>query len=53
MNRKMSLHHSLDLVAAVIAFAAILGVLQTFIIGKHFTIPTMILFFAVLFGNLA
>ena len=53
MNRKISLHHSLDLVAAIIAFVATLGVLQTFIIGKHFIIPTMILFFAVLFGNLA
>ena len=29
------------------------GVLQTFIIGKHFIIPTMILFVGVLFGNLA
>ena len=53
MNKKISLHHSLDLVAALIAFVAVLGVLQTFIIGKHFIIPTMILFFAVLFGNLA
>jgi hypothetical protein len=53
MNRKISLHHSLDLVAVIIAFVATLGVLQTFIIGKHFIIPTMILFFAVLFGNLA
>jgi hypothetical protein len=53
MNKKMSLHHSLDLIAALVAVAAVLGVVQTFVIGKHFIIPTMILFFAVLFGNLA
>lgn len=27
--------------------------MQSFIIGRHFVIPTMILFLAVLFGNLA
>ena len=53
MNKKVSLQHSLDLIAAIVAFVAFLGVLQTFIIGKHFIIPTMILFFGVLFGNLA
>jgi hypothetical protein len=53
MNKKISLHHSLDLLAALATGAAVLGVVQTFIIGKHFIIPTMILFFAVLFGNLA
>lgn len=53
MNGKISLHHSLDLLAAVLAGVAVLGVLQSFLIGKHFIIPTMILFFAVLFGNLA
>ena len=53
MNKKVSLQHSLDLIAAIVASVAFLGVLQTFIIGKHFIIPTMILFFGVLFGNLA
>jgi len=53
MKNLFSLKHSLDLVAAMIAIAALLGVLQTFIIGRHFVIPTMLLVLAVLFGNLA
>ena len=53
MNKKLSLQPSFDLIAATIALVAFLGVLQTFIIGKHFIIPTMALFFCVLFGNLA
>lgn len=53
MKVKLSLHHSLDLVALVISGIAFLGVLQTFVIGKHFIIPTIILVFTVLFGNLA
>lgn len=53
MKNLFSLKHSLDLAAAIIAIAALLGVLQTFIIGRHFVIPTMLLVSAVLFGNLA
>ena len=53
MKNLFSLKCSLELVAAVISLVAILGVLQTFIIGKHFVIPTMILIIAVLFGNLS
>ena len=53
MKKLFSLKHSLDLLASVIASAALLGVLQTFIIGKHFVIPTMVLVLAILFGNLA
>ena len=53
MKKLFSLKHSLDLLASVIAVAALLGVLQTFIIGKHFVIPTMVLVLAILFGNLA
>ena len=53
MKNLLSLKHSLDLLAAIIAIAALLGVLQTFIIGKHFVIPTMVLVLAVFFGNLA
>jgi len=53
MRNLFSLKHSLELIAAIIAIAALLGVLQTFIIGKHFVIPTMILALAVFFGNLA
>lgn len=53
MKNLFSLKHSLDLIAAVIAVAALLGVLQTFAIGKHFVIPTMVLALAVFFANLA
>ena len=53
MKKLFSLENSLEAIAALIALGAMLGVLQTFIIGKHFVIPTMILVFAVLFGNLA
>lgn len=53
MNGKFSWQHSFDLIAALIAIFGVLGVLQTFIIGKHYLIPTMLLFWTVLFGNLA
>ena len=53
MKDRFSLENVLDIAAAVIALAAIAGVLQTFVIGKHYVIPTMILFLAVVFGNLA
>lgn len=53
MNNKLSLNYSLELVAVLIAAVALLGVLQSFIIGKHYVIPTMFLTMAVLFGNLA
>ena len=53
MIRKLSLKYSMELVATIFAVLAMLGVVQTFIIGKHFIIPTMILTVAVLLGNLA
>lgn len=53
MKNAFSLKNSLDLIAALIAVVAALAVLQTFVIGKHYLIPTMILFWGVLFGNLA
>ena len=53
MKKIFSLKHSLDFLAAIIAAVALLGVLQTFIIGKHFIIPTLVLALAILFGNLA
>ena len=53
MKNLFSLKHSLDLLAVIVAIAALLGVLQSFIIGKHFVIPTMVLVLAVFFGNLA
>ncbi len=53
MKNLFSMENSLELVATLITIGALLGVLQTFIIGKHFVIPTMILFLAIVFGNLA
>jgi hypothetical protein len=53
MKKLFSLKHSLDLLAVIVAIAALLGVIQTFIIGKHFVIPTMVLVLVVVFGNLA
>ena len=53
MKKALSLEHSLDTVAALLALAAITGVLQSFIIGKHYIIPTGFLLVAILFGNLA
>ncbi len=53
MRKLFSLKHSLELVAVIVAIIALLGVLQTFIIGRHFVIPTLILVLAVFFGNLA
>ena len=43
----------MELVAAILAALAALAVLHTFVIGRHFIIPTMILVIAVLLGNLA
>lgn len=53
MKSKLSLEYSMELVAAVLAALAALAVLQTFVIGRHFIIPTMILTIAILLGNLA
>ncbi len=53
MKELFSLKHSLELLAVLITITALLGVLQTFVIGKHFIYPTIILVLAVFFGNLA
>ena len=53
MKKLFSAENSLEAIAALFAVAAGLGVLQTFIIGKHFVIPTMVLLLTVFFGNLA
>ena len=50
--RLFSAKNTLEVVAALFAILAALGVLQTFIIGRHFVIPTMVLFLAIVFGNL-
>jgi len=53
MIKKISLKHGVDWLLALCAFIAFLAVLQTFLIGKHYIIPTGLLVVAVLFGNLA
>lgn len=54
MSRKwFSLQYSLETVAAILAIAGLAGVLQTFIFGRHFVIPTLILASTILFANLA
>ena len=53
MKRLLSLKYTFDHLAALVAAGAVIGVVQTFVIGKHYLIPTMILVLAVLFGNLA
>jgi hypothetical protein len=51
--KKMTLSYGLDWLMAVFALLASLAVLQTFIIGKHFIIPTVLLVVTVFIGNLA
>ncbi|MFT2092783.1 hypothetical protein [Paraglaciecola sp. 2405UD69-4] len=51
--KKLSLTHSLDWLMALCSLAGFLAVLQTFIIGKHYIIPTILLTLTVLMGNLA
>lgn len=53
MNIKPSLQNSLDWFMALLALLSGLAVLQTFIIGKHYIIPTVLLVLTVIFGNLA
>lgn len=54
MNKKtLSLRYSMEFLASIFALLAVVGVLQTFIIGRHFIIPTMILIVAIILGNLA
>jgi len=51
--KKLDFRHGLDWLQATFALIASAFVLQTFIIGKHFIIPTVLLVVAVFFGNLA
>lgn len=53
MKRLFSVEYCLEGLATLIAFVAGVGVLHTFLLGKHFVIPTLILLLATLFGNLA
>jgi Zn-dependent protease with chaperone function len=53
MRERFSLKYSFDLLFALAAVIAVVAVLQTFVLGRHYIIPTGILAFAVLCGNLA
>jgi hypothetical protein len=53
VSKKLSLSYSMEFVAAFLALLAAIAVLYTFIVGRHFIIPTMILTVAILLGNLA
>lgn len=53
MKERLSLAYAFELIFALLALLAALAVLQTFVIGKHYIIPSVILVGAVLFGNLA
>ncbi len=51
--KALSLRYSLATVIAVVAGALLLGVLQSFVFGRHYLIPTGLLIFALLSGNIA
>jgi hypothetical protein len=53
MKQLFSLRYCLEGLAVLVAIAAGVGVLHTFVLGRHFVIPTLILLLATLFGNLA
>ena len=49
---KLTYSNSLEWITAFIACLSILAVLQTFVIGRHFIIPTAVLTLSILLGNL-
>jgi len=51
-SMKLSYRNSLEWVTACLTGVLLLGVVQTFIIGQHFIIPTIILMLAILLGNI-
>jgi len=53
VREKLSFKYAFELIFAVLAALAVLAVLQTFVVGRHYIIPTGILVVAVLCGNLA
>lgn len=53
MKRWLSLANSFDLIFAGLAVAGALAALQTFLIGQHYLIPSVILVVTVVLGNLA
>ena len=53
MSAFLSIRYAFEILFALVSLAAGIAVLQTFIIGQHYIIPTGILVAAVLFGNIA
>ena len=53
MSKTFSLNNTWDLIAVLIALGTFLAAMYQFVIGQHYMIPTMILLWTVLFGNLA
>ena len=53
MANRLSLQYSFDLLFALLAVAGVLATLQSFIIGRHYIIPTEILAATLLVGNIA
>jgi hypothetical protein len=51
--RLISLKYTFDHLAAMVALGSAAGVVESFVVGKHYLIPTAILVMAVFFGNLA
>ncbi|MEE4361779.1 MAG: hypothetical protein V2I63_09680 [Pseudomonadales bacterium] len=53
MKRLLSFDGGLEAVAVLLTLAGAGAVVQTFVIGRHFVIPTLLLVPTLLFGNLA
>lgn len=53
MKNWLSLGNSFDLIFALFAAIGVLAVLQTFIIGQHYIIPSGILALTIVLGNVA
>ncbi len=53
MKKIISVENSFDLIIGVVAFIGFLAVLETFIFGKHYIIPTAILSMTIMLANLS
>ena len=53
MKKIISVKNSFDLIIGLIAFIGFLAVIETFIFGKHYIIPTAILLITIVLANLS
>ena len=53
MSNTLSLKNTWDLIAMLVALGTFAAAMYQFVVGQHYMIPTMILLWTVLFGNLA